>query len=50
MLLNLQLGAKINVRMLYHKNLFIIYGCTGGEVDMEVEAPLQNICLYPPFL
>ena len=24
--------------------------CTGGTVDTEAEAPLQNICLYPSYL
>ena len=47
--LNLQLDVKINVRVLHHKCLFIIYGCTSGAVDMEAEAPLWNICLYLPF-
>ena len=24
--------------------------CTRGVVDMKAKAPLQNTCLYPPFL
>ena len=47
--LNLQLGVKTNVCVLHHKCLFIIYGCTSGVVDMEAEAHMWNICLYPPF-
>ena len=47
--LNLQLRVIFNVRVLHH-NLFIIYSCTSGIVDMEAEVPQQNICLYLPFL
>ena len=43
--LNLQLGVKINVRMLHHKRLFIIYGCSSGTVDMEAKAHLRDIHL-----
>ena len=42
--LNLQLRVKINVRVLHHIRLFIIYGCTSGGVDMEAEGHLWNIC------
>ena len=48
--LNLQLRVKLNMCVLHHKCLFIIYGFTGGVADMEAEAHLWNICLYPPFL
>ena len=40
MCLNLQLGVNFNV----------CRRCPGGVVDMEAEAPLWNIHLYPPFL